>query len=174
MPKKRKSSSGTSSLRSSLAPWLLELPKRSTGMFIIVLHAIYLGYSPFLGHIVNVHSTRNSQRRFGSNAEAATQEERERDRFLVDLNMDTAQNDAAQQWTCGRRNLAGEHRLPLPPEMRPFFNFTTSIRTNLKILVMGDSVGMQLSQYLQKSVLEGSSNNGSNNNHSMCCIFLFL
>ena len=135
-------------------------------MFIIVLHAIYLGYSPFLGHIVNVHSTRNSQRRFGSNAEAATQEERERDRFLVDLNMDTAQNDAAQLWTCEPRHSAGGHRLPLPPEMRPFFNFTTSIRTNLKILVMGDSVGIQLSQYLQKVVLEGSSNNGSNNNNA--------
>lgn len=40
-------------------------------------------------------------------------------------------------------------RWPLATEMRSAFNFTTSLRTNLKILVMGDSIGLQLSEYLQ-------------------------
>ena len=45
-------------------------------------------------------------------------------------------------------------RVPLRPEMHPHFNFTTSIRTNLKILVMGDSVGLQLSEFLQLLLLQ--------------------
>lgn len=86
------------------------------------------------------------------------------DGFLVNFTTDNVQNDVVRQWTCGSGyvdvNIKG--RLPLPQEMRPLFNFTTLIRTNLKILVMGDSVGIQLSEYLQKIVLAGSNNNNNN------------
>jgi len=86
------------------------------------------------------------------------------DGFFVNFTTDNLHNAAAQPWNCGYRRGAKDkyERLPLPPEMRPFFNFTTSIRTNLKILVMGDSLGAQLSEYLQHVVLVGSRSNNDN------------
>eukprot|EP00546_Thalassionema_frauenfeldii_P003158 CAMPEP_0178936002 /NCGR_PEP_ID=MMETSP0786-20121207/24890_1 /TAXON_ID=186022 /ORGANISM="Thalassionema frauenfeldii, Strain CCMP 1798" /LENGTH=320 /DNA_ID=CAMNT_0020614275 /DNA_START=60 /DNA_END=1018 /DNA_ORIENTATION=+ len=59
--------------------------------------------------------------------------------------------DPILPWTCTgkQQNNDFPERWPLAPEMRSAFNFTTSIRTNLKILVMGDSIGLQLSEYLQ-------------------------
>jgi len=54
-------------------------------------------------------------------------------------------------WTCDGTNagLDDNSRVLLQPVLRSYFNFTTMIQTNLKILVMGDSVGLQLSEYLQ-------------------------
>lgn len=129
-------------------------------MFIIVLLIVHIGYSQFPVKLSKYIQQEIPKGASGGNSETATQENTERDKFLIDFNTDTVQNAAAQQlWTCEPRHLKGEHRLPLPPEMRPFFNFTTSIRTNLKILVMGDSVGIQLSRFL-----EGISNNDNDKN----------
>lgn len=45
-----------------------------------------------------------------------------------------------------------QDRAPLPPSMDEALHFTTSLHlNNLKILVMGDSVGIQLSQILEES-----------------------
>lgn len=83
------------------------------------------------------------------------------DGFVINFTTETKEKHnthSTLQWMCEPEPQSKEQRLPVPPEMRPFFNFTTSIRTNLKILVLGDSVGIQFSEYLQKVLLHSSNN----------------
>lgn len=56
------------------------------------------------------------------------------------------------------------NRQPLSPDLDVILNFTTTISTDLKILVMGDSVGVQLAQGLQEaaSPLFGSTASSTN------------
>lgn len=64
-------------------------------------------------------------------------------------------------WTCDGRAQSRDRAL-LAPEMQPYFNFTiANLWTNLKILVMGDSVGIQISEYLQ-SLLQLENMKGKN------------
>ena len=57
-------------------------------------------------------------------------------------------------WTCNGQKNDINQRKSLHPSMQPYFNFTTSIKTNSRIIVMGDSVGIQISTYLQ-DLLQG-------------------
>jgi len=66
-------------------------------------------------------------------------------------------------WLCnsGFIKQATQHknRSLLWEELRPLFNFSVSFETDLKILVMGDSIAMQIADLLQETIITDSKHN---------------
>ena len=55
-----------------------------------------------------------------------------------------------QMYKCG----AEQGKQPLPPTLQKYFNFIASIKTDLKIIFIGDSVGAQFAQAFDSAVLD--------------------
>ena len=62
-------------------------------------------------------------------------------------------NSSAVSFDCGTSKHGSDvKRMSLHSDMQPFFNFTTVVTTNLKILVLGDSTGNQIFDMLVNSL----------------------
>jgi len=57
-----------------------------------------------------------------------------------------------QAYTCKVGTIGEFYREPLADGLQPLLNFTTTIHTNLKILVMGASVAIQIGQLLEEAM----------------------
>lgn len=69
-------------------------------------------------------------------------------------------NKSIRPWGCDGGEQDPQKRAYLHQEMRPFFNFSTSLETNLKIMILGDSLGAQIKDYIV-SLLQNDNGNRS-------------
>lgn len=131
-------------------------------LFMVVMAVV----ASLLGATMNIEKAAARRFSFGQNAvqlSASNGNNTRRRRLYIEYQMEAGARTSIGErqltpWTCDGSPNNDERRMPLPEVMRPFFNTTTSIRTDSKILVMGDSVGIQMSTYLQDLLRSEYSN----------------